>query len=65
VKKSLYISKIKSFAEKLLDFGKKHNYPKAVEFANELIKQANAFKIDRIIQIFNDFNVLINNLKKQ
>lgn len=65
VRKSLYISKIKQFADKLSAFGKKYNYTKAIDFGNEITKQANAFKIEKIIQIFNDFQYLINKFSNQ
>lgn len=64
VRKSLYISKIKQFADKLSEFGNKYEYENAKQFAKELNLQANSFKIEKIIHILNDFQNIINKFKK-
>jgi len=63
VNKSLYISKIKQFCEILSEFGNKYSYPRAIDFADSLMIQADNFKIDKIKQILNNFNPIIIELK--
>lgn len=60
VRKSLYISKIKQFAIDLDEFADLHQYQKAKTFANDLLLQADNFKIDKIMQLLNSFNSIID-----
>jgi len=62
VKKSLYVSKIKQFANKLIKFGDKYQIEEAQTYGKEIIKQANTFRIDKIITLFNDFQQFINKI---
>lgn len=62
VKKSLYISKIKQFADKLIKFGEKYNIEEAQSYGKEIIKQASTFRIDKIIGLFNDFQQFIEKI---
>lgn len=62
VKKSLYVSKIKQFADKLIKFGDKYQIEEAQTYGKEIIKQANTFRIDKIITLFNDFQQFINKI---
>lgn len=64
IKKSLYISKIKEFAEKLIKLSELYNIKSLRVYAEELIFFSNGFKIDKIVQIMSNFYILVDSLKK-
>ncbi len=65
IKKSLYISKIKEFAEKLIALSDIYNIKILRAYSEELITQSNGFKIDKIVQIMSNFYILVDSLKNK
>jgi PAS domain S-box-containing protein len=64
IRKTLYISKIKTFAIAFKTLGEDYKVQAIIDYSNELIAQSQTFKIDKIVQIISNFHILADSLNK-